>query len=60
MFESSSSINKFWSIFDEPICIDGKEIPKPKSTYDEEFLRKYAPEFLAMYKKYIDKNYSAI
>jgi hypothetical protein len=37
------SINTFWSIFDEPICIDGKAIPKPEIGYNEEFLRKYCP-----------------
>jgi len=43
MSKNNSSINTFWSIFDEPICIDGIEIEKPKSEYDEEFLRRFAP-----------------
>jgi hypothetical protein len=37
------TINTFWSIFDEPICIDGKPIPKPEIGYNEELLRKYCP-----------------
>jgi len=38
-----TTINTFWSIFDEQICIDGKPIPKPEIGYNEELLRKYCP-----------------
>ena len=39
----SSSIYSFWSIFDEPICIDGQPIPKPEIGYNEELLKHYCP-----------------
>lgn len=43
MVNELSSINTFWSIFDELICIDGQPIPKPEMGYNEELLRKYCP-----------------
>jgi len=39
------------SLFDEPIMIDGKPISRPKSEYNEDFLRKYAPWLLEKYDK---------
>jgi hypothetical protein len=38
-----TTINTFWSIFDQPICIDGQPIPKPEIGYNEELLKKYCP-----------------
>jgi len=43
MINETSTINTFWSIFDEDVCIDGKAIPKPEMNYDEAFLQKYCP-----------------
>ncbi len=43
MINERLSINTFWSIFDEDVCIDGKPIPKIESHYDEAFLKHYCP-----------------
>lgn len=51
MSKDNTSINTFWSIFDEPICIDGQPISRPESKYNEEFLRKYAPWLFEKYDK---------
>jgi hypothetical protein len=43
MVNELGSINTFWSIFDELICIDGQPIQKPEMGYNEAFLKHFCP-----------------